>query len=76
MAVTGIIGEFEDGAGEAVLNSLAMIDNVSVYGVKENQIVAVIEGDDMNSVEKTMKVMYAIDGILGVFPVFSGDYPE
>ncbi|MBI5213685.1 MAG: chaperone NapD [Nitrospirae bacterium] len=76
MAVTSVIVEFEDGAGEAVLNSLAMIDNVSVYGVKENQIVAVIEGKDMNSVEETMKGMYAIDRILGVFPVFSGDYPE
>ncbi|MDI6728213.1 MAG: chaperone NapD [Thermodesulfovibrionales bacterium] len=74
MAVASVIVEFENGTGEAVLNSLARINNVSVYGVKDNQIVTVIESDDIKSVEDTIKALYAVDKVIGVYPVFAGDY--
>lgn len=74
MAVASVIVEAEEGSSEAVLNSLAGINNVSVYGVKDNQIVSVIEGDDIKSVEDTIKVLYTIDKIIGVYPVFAGEY--
>ncbi len=74
MAVASVIVEFENGAGEAVLNSLAGINNVSVYGIKDNQIVTVIDGDDMWIVEETIKRIYAIEKVIGVYPVYAGDY--
>ncbi|MCL4491718.1 MAG: chaperone NapD [Nitrospirae bacterium] len=73
MAVTSVVVEFKDDASEAVLSSLARIDNVTVYGIKDNQIVAVIEGADMSAVEETMKSIYALEKITGVYPVFAGD---
>jgi nitrate reductase NapAB chaperone NapD len=74
MAVASGIVEFENGSGEAVLSSLAKMDNVSVYGVRDNQIVTVIEGDHMQIVDDTIKGIYAITGIIGVYPVYAGDY--
>lgn len=74
MAVASLIVEIQEGFSEAVLNSLAKIDNVSVYGLKGNQIVTVIEGDDAFSVENTMKLIHGIPNVIGVFPVFAGDY--
>ena len=74
MAVASLIVEVEEGFGGAVMRSLADIDNLSVYGIKENQIIAVIEGNDAVSMENTMKLLYSIENVFGVFPVFAGDY--
>ena len=56
MPVVSVIVEIEDGSGEAVLHSLAVIGNVSVFGVKDNQIVAVIEGKDLTAIQNTIKI--------------------
>lgn len=74
MPVTSLIIEMCEGAGEAVMNSLAGFPNVSVYGIKDNQIVAVIDGKDIASVEDTMKALLTIKDVTGVYPVFAGDF--
>lgn len=74
MAVASVIVEVEDLSCEAVLNGLAGFNNISVYGIKDNQIVTVIEGDDMKSIEDTIKALYEIDKVIGVYPVFGGEY--
>lgn len=74
MAVTSAIVEVTDGACEAVLGSLAAIRNLSVFGIKENQIVTVIEGDSIQMVENTMKDLYSLENVVGVYPVYAGDY--
>lgn len=73
MPVTSVIVEVEEGTGEAVLNSLSKIDNVSVYGIKDNQIVTVIEGNELEELEDTIRILYSLNNVIGVFPVFSGD---
>lgn len=74
MAVASVIVEIENGYGEAVLKGLANIDNVSVFGIKDNKIVTVIEGDGMESIQETIKALYEIDNVIGVYPVFGGEY--
>lgn len=74
MAVASIIIEIENGSGESVLNSLAGIENLSVYGIKDNQIVTVVEGGDAKAVEKTINGLHGIEKVIGVYPVFAGDY--
>lgn len=69
-----MIVEIRDGSSEAVMSSLANIANVSVFGIKDNQIVAVIEGSDPVSVDETMKALFAIEDVTGVYPVYAGDY--
>jgi nitrate reductase NapAB chaperone NapD len=71
MPVSSAIVEIEESAGEAVLNSISSMDEVTVYGMKENKIVIVIDADSMGIiVESTRKIM-SMEGVTGVFPVYS-----
>lgn len=74
MPVASVIVETENGAGETVLTSLARMTNVNVYGVKENQIVTVVEGDSAEAVNESVSMLAAIDKVIGVYPVFAGMY--
>lgn len=74
MPVVSVIVDIENNSGEAVLHSLAVIGNVSVFGVKDNQIVAVIEGKDMTAIQNTIKILYSIKNVLGAYPVFACGY--
>jgi nitrate reductase NapAB chaperone NapD len=69
MSIAGIIVEVQNGAAALVLAGLAQIPQISVYGVKENQIVTVIEADDAASVNDTVSRVSLFDGVLGVYPV-------
>ncbi len=69
MSIAGIIVEVQNGAEASVLTGLARIPQISVYGVKENQIVTVIEGDNAASVNDTVSRVSLFDGVLGVYPV-------
>ena len=71
MPVSSAIVEIEEGTDEAVLSSLSSMDAVTVYGMKENKIVIVIDADSLGVIEEsTMKIM-SMEGVTGVFPVYS-----
>jgi nitrate reductase NapAB chaperone NapD len=74
MPVVSVIVDIENNSGEAVLHSFAVIGNISVFGVKENQIVVVIEGKDMKAIQNTIKILYSIKNVLGAYPVFACGY--
>ena len=76
MTISSAVVEISNGAGEAVLGSLAGIENVSVFGVKDNQIVAVIEDMDMKGIQDTIKKIYGIDSVVGVYPVYAGYHDD
>ena len=71
MNISSAVVEIRDGADEAVLGSLARFENVSVYGIKDNQIVMVIEDRDMRSIQDTIKKIYGIESVVGVYPVYA-----
>jgi nitrate reductase NapAB chaperone NapD len=73
MAVASFVAEIETGMGEAVLKGLALLDQVSVYGVKENRIVVVVEAASLHAIEDIMKRIQAIGHVTGLYPVFSVD---
>ncbi len=74
MPIASMIVEIEDGAGESVLSSLARMPRISVYGLKENQIVTVVEGDTAQVLDESVKLVSAIEKVIGVYPVFAGEY--
>ena len=74
MPVTSVVIEINDGVSEDVLGRLARVPHINVYGVKDNQIVTVIEGELPGDVEETVKTIQALDGVVGVYPVYSGEY--
>lgn len=72
MPVSSAIVEIEGGtAGEAVLNSLSSMPAITVYGVKDNRIVIVIEGDSIGAIESSTREIISLEGVTGVFPVYS-----
>ena len=76
MAISSAVVEISNGSSEAVLNSLALMENVSVYGIKDNQIVAVIEESDALCIQNTIKKIYGIEDVVGVYPVYAGYQDE
>ena len=71
MPVSSAIVEIEESAGEAVLNSISSMDEVTVYGMKENKIVIVIDADSMGIIEESTRKIMSMEGVTGVFPVYS-----
>jgi nitrate reductase NapAB chaperone NapD len=71
MPVSSAIVEIDEGAGEAVLNSLSSMHDVTVYGMKENKIVIVIDADSLGVIEQSTKKIMSMEGVTGVFPVYS-----
>lgn len=76
MTISSAVVEIRNGSSENVLNSLARIENVSVFGIKDNQIVAVIEDRDIWGMQDTMKKIYSIENVIGVYPVYAGYQDE
>ena len=76
MPIASVIVEAVNGAAGAVADSLGSISDVSVYGVKENQIVVVIEGDTIKAVDETVRGLVGIENVLGVYPVFAAAYED
>ena len=69
MSIGSMIVETADNAGDAVLKQLALMPQITVYGMKENQIVAVVEGGSTVAVNETILAIANIDEVLGVYPV-------
>ncbi|MHB1011805.1 MAG: chaperone NapD [Desulfobacteria bacterium] len=76
MVISSAVVEIRNGSGETVLNGLARIENVSVFGIKDNQIVAVIEDRDIRGIHDTMKKIFGIESVVGVYPVYAGHQDE
>jgi nitrate reductase NapAB chaperone NapD len=74
MAIASVIVEIEDGASDAVLGGIAQIARATVYGIKENQIVTVIEGGDSREIDEVIRQLSGLDKVIGVYPVYAGDY--
>ena len=74
MAVSSIIVTIEDGAIEQVLPRLAAVPGVSVFGVKENQIVTVVEAESLSAVNGIIKEVSEFDRVVGIYPVYAGDH--
>jgi nitrate reductase NapAB chaperone NapD len=71
MPIASAVVEIAEGLSEAVLGSLTLIPEVSVYGVKENQIVVVMDGDSMGVIEESIRKIQLLEGVTGVYPVYS-----
>ena len=74
MAIASIIVEIENNAMEQVLPALGKVPGISVFGVKNNQIVTVVEGETLGSVSEIIKKLSEFDKVTGVYPVYAGDY--
>lgn len=74
MPVTSVVVEVSESPGEDLLKRLARVSRVNVFGMKGQQIVTVIEGDTARDVEDVVREILSLNGVVGVYPVYSGDY--
>jgi len=72
--IASMIVEIEADAENQVLPELARMAGVSTYGVKEGQIVTVVEGASSAAVTDTIREIAGLERIIGVYPVFAGDH--
>jgi len=72
MPIAGVVIITDKQKTAHVLNKLNNIEKVTTYGVhKDNNIVAVFEGDSPSELEKmNAKIIKQIDGIHGIFPAY------
>ncbi|HMK55040.1 MAG TPA: chaperone NapD [Dissulfurispiraceae bacterium] len=71
MPVSSAIVEIDVSAGEAVLGSLSSMSAISVYGMKDNKIVIVIDAESLEIMEENTRKIMSLEGVIGVFPVYS-----
>lgn len=74
MPVASVIVESLPGAAAVTEEALTALAGVSVYGMKEDKIVTVIEGGSPTEIDRIMRQVLAMQGVLGVYPVFAGGY--
>ena len=72
MAISSIIVAVEEGAIEQVLPRFGAVPGVSVFGVKDNQIVAVIEAETLSAVNGIIKALSESERVIGIYPVYAG----
>lgn len=72
--IASMIVEIEAEAEAQVLPELARIAGVSTYGLKDRQIVTVVEGESMAAVNDIVRQISLLERIVGVYPVFAGEH--
>jgi len=76
MPVASVIVESLPGAAAHTGASLTAMAGVSVYGIKEDQIVTVIEADSPAVIDLVMRQIKAMTNVIGLYPVYVGGYED
>ncbi len=72
--IASMIVEIEADAESQVLPELDKIGGVSTYGIKDRQIVTVVEGETMTAVTDIVREISLLERIVGIYPVYAGDH--
>lgn len=71
MTVTSFVVETQPGMSGAVLRDLALMDRISVFGVKDDRMVVVLESATPDELETMTAALQNLEFVTGVNPVFS-----
>lgn len=71
MEIVGLIVQAERGASEALSRTLAGKEHLRLYGVRDNQIVLMLDTDDVHIIARHTKEINEMSGVVGVYPVFT-----
>lgn len=72
--IASMIVEIEADAEDQVLPELHKITGVSTYGIKDRQIVTVVEGETIVAVNTIAREISLLARIVGVYPVFASEH--
>lgn len=71
MNVTSVVVETQPGMSGAVLHDLALMDRISVFGVKDDRMVVVLESATPDELESMTVALQNMEFVTSVNPVFS-----
>jgi nitrate reductase NapAB chaperone NapD len=72
MPIAGVVIVTAENEAEEALVKINAMENVTTYGIhKENNIVAVFEGESPKALERLNdKILKEVKGVLGVYPSY------
>ncbi len=73
MSLAGTVVEIRNDTGEKALAGLAKMPHISIYGIKGDRIIAVIEGPTLNTVDEAIRSVERLDEVICVYPVYLAD---
>lgn len=74
MDIISIIVKVKEEFCDALIKVFEDMPHVKVFGIKGNQIVLILDTDDTHVVAHKTKDIQEMDGVIGVYPVFSQDF--
>ena len=68
-----MIVQVKEGFHDALTRAFGAMLHIGVHGIMSNQIVLSLDTDDIHALAKTTKEIQDMEGVLGVYPIFSKD---
>ncbi len=73
MPIASMVVELLDGANETALGRLAAMPSLSIYGIRDNRVVAVVEELTPALIDDVARRIALMEEVRGVYPVYLAD---
>ncbi len=73
MTIASTVVELLDGTSETALGKFATIPQTSIYGIRDNRLIAVIEGATLKRIDDVVQEIRLLDEVNVVYPVYLAD---
>ncbi|OGW25707.1 MAG: hypothetical protein A2X55_05365 [Nitrospirae bacterium GWB2_47_37] len=73
MEIINMIVQVKEGFHDTLLRVFEAMSHISVHGIMSNQIVLALDTDDIHVLARTTKKIQDMEGVLGIYPIFSKD---
>ena len=73
METISIIVQIREVDRDALLKAFKAMPHVSVYGVRHDQIILTLDTDDIHVLAHKTREIQRMNGVAGVYPIFSKD---
>lgn len=73
MDIVSIIVQVREDVRNALARVFENMPHISIYGMKDNQIVLMLDTDDIHVLAHNIREIQKMDGVIVVHPVFSRD---
>jgi nitrate reductase NapAB chaperone NapD len=68
-----IVVKVKEGCCDSLTRIFEGMSHVRVFSIKGNEIVLILDTEDMHVVSHMTKDIQEMDGVIGVYPLFSGN---
>lgn len=69
--MVGLIVEVQPACCDGLAKVICGKPHIRLHGVKDNQIVLILDTEDIHVIAHSTKEINEIEGVVGVYPVFS-----